>query len=95
VVTAPVHTLPELGKCFRVYSDAYLVMLCIQDESVIDYASRHLKKKHEQNYPTHDLELAAVVFALQFWRHYFYGESCDIFIDHKSLKYFFMCKELK
>ena len=44
-------------------------------------------KPHEQNYPTHDLELATVVFALKIWRHYLYGEKCRIFIDHKSLKY--------
>ena len=51
-------------------------------------------KTHEQNYPTHDLELAAVVFALKVWRHYLYGESCDIFTDHKSLKYIFTQKDL-
>jgi hypothetical protein len=51
-------------------------------------------RKHEENYPTHDLELAAVVFALKIWRHYLYGESCDIFTDHQSLKYIFTQKEL-
>ena len=60
----------------------------MQDSQVIAYTSRQLKK-HKQNYPTHDLELAAVVFALKIWRHYLYGESCDIFTDHKSLKYIF------
>ena len=60
---------------------------------MIAYASRQLKP-YEQNYPTHDLELAAVVFALKIWRHYLYGESCDIFTDHKSLKYIFTQKEL-
>nr|GFB63612.1 reverse transcriptase [Tanacetum cinerariifolium] len=40
---------------------------------------------YEVNYPTHDLELAAVVFALKIWRHYLYGESCDVFTNHKSL----------
>ena len=50
------------------------------------YASRQLKP-HEQNYLTHDLELAAVVFALKIWGHYLYGEKCRIFTDHKSLKY--------
>jgi hypothetical protein len=60
---------------------------------VISYGSRQLKK-HERNYPTHDLELAAVVFSLKLWRHYLYGESCDIYIDHKSLKYIFTQKEL-
>nr|GEY25516.1 retrotransposon protein, putative, Ty3-gypsy subclass [Tanacetum cinerariifolium] len=53
---------------------------------VIAYASRQLKP-YEVNYPTHDLELAAVFFALKIWRHYLYGESCDVFTDHKSLKH--------
>ena len=53
---------------------------------MVPYASRQLKP-HEQNYPTHDLELAVVVFALKIWQHYLYGEKCRIFIDHKSLKY--------
>ncbi|KAA0059961.1 pol protein [Cucumis melo var. makuwa] len=60
---------------------------------VVAYASRQLKS-HEQNYPTHYLELAAVVFALKIWRHYLYGEKIQIFTDHKSLKYFFTQKEL-
>ena len=48
--------------------------------------SRQLKS-HEKNYPTHDLELAAIVFALKIWRHFLYGEKCFIYTDHKSLKY--------
>jgi hypothetical protein len=60
---------------------------------VIAYGSRQLRK-HEGNYPTHDLELAAVVFALKSWRHYLYGEVCDIYTNHKSLKYIFTQKEL-
>nr|GFC59721.1 retrotransposon protein, putative, Ty3-gypsy subclass [Tanacetum cinerariifolium] len=60
---------------------------------VIAYASRQLKP-YEVNYPTHDLELAAVVFALKIWRHYLYGESCDVFTDHKSLKYIFTQRKL-
>ena len=51
-------------------------------------------KRHEKNYPTHDLELAAIVFALKIWRHYLYGEKYRIFIDHKSLKYLLTQKEL-
>ena len=51
-------------------------------------------KPHEQNYPTHDLELDAVVFALKIWRHYLYGEKCRIYTDHKSLKYLLTQKEL-
>ena len=49
---------------------------------------------HEKNYPTHDLELAAVVFALTIWRHYFYGVRVDVFTDHKSFRYMFTYKEL-
>ena len=60
---------------------------------MIAYASRQLKK-HETNYPTHDLELAAVVFALKIWRHYLYGKTCQIFTDHKSLKYLLSQREL-
>ena len=47
-----------------------------------------------KNYPTHDRELAAVVFALKIWRHYLYGEKCRIFTDHKSLKYLLTQKKL-
>ena len=57
------------------------------------YASRQLKP-HEQNYPTHDLELAIVVFALKIWRHYLYGEKFRIYTDHKSLKYLLTQNEL-
>jgi hypothetical protein len=65
----------------------------MQNGKVVGYASRQLKS-YELNYPTHDLELAAVVFALKIWRHYLYGERCEIFTDHKSLKYLFTQKEL-
>jgi hypothetical protein len=61
---------------------------------VVAYASRQLRK-HEENYPTHDLELAGVVQALKIWRHYLMGNKCDIYTDHKSLKYIFMQSELK
>ena len=49
---------------------------------------------HERNYPTHDLELAVIVFALKIWRHYLYGAQFRVFSDHKSLKYLFDQKEL-
>ena len=65
----------------------------MQNDKVIAYASRQLKK-HEHNYSTHDLELAAVVFALRIWRHYLYGVPCRNFTDHKSLQYLFTQKEL-
>jgi hypothetical protein len=96
LVNAPIIALPESGKCFTVYMDASRIGLgCVlmQEDRVIAYGSRQLRK-HEVNYLTHDLELATVVFALKSWRHYLYGESCDIYIDHKSLKYIFTQKEL-
>ena len=42
-----------------------------------------------QNYPTHDMELAAIVFALKIWHHYLYGEQFEMFSIHKSLKFIF------
>jgi hypothetical protein len=65
----------------------------MQEGRVIAYASRALRP-HELNYPTHDLELAAVVHALKIWRHYLMGNHCNIFTDHKSLKYIFTQPEL-
>ncbi|KAL0556433.1 hypothetical protein IC582_004947 [Cucumis melo] len=96
LVTAPVLTVPDGSGSFVIYSDASkkgLGYVLMQQGKVVAYASRQLKS-HEQNYPTHDLELAAVVFALKIWRHYLYGEKIQIFTDHKSLKYFFTQKEL-
>ncbi|CAL9019528.1 unnamed protein product, partial [Prunus brigantina] len=96
LTTAPVLTLPDDSGNFVIYSDASqqgLGCVLMQHGKVIAYASRQLKK-HELNYPVHDLELAAVVFALKIWRHYLYGETCQIFTDHKSLKYLFTQKEL-
>ena len=65
----------------------------MQDGKVVAYASRQLKP-HEQNYPTHDLELVVVVFALKIWQHYLYGEKYRIYTDHMSLKYLLTQKEL-
>ena len=58
----------------------------MQSGRVVAYGSRQLKN-HEQSYPTHDMELAAIVLALKAWRHYLYGEQFEVFSDHKSLKY--------
>ncbi|KAL5570732.1 hypothetical protein UlMin_020329 [Ulmus minor] len=96
LITAPILTIPDGNEGMVVYSDASKMGLgCVlmQHGKVIAYASRQLKD-YEKNYPTHDLELAAVVFALKIWRHYLYGVKCEIFTDHKSLKYFFTQKEL-
>ena len=68
-------------------------MCTYADGKVIAYASRQLKR-HEQNYPTHDLELVAVIHALKIWRHYLYGVHVDVYTDHKSLQYLFKQKEL-
>jgi hypothetical protein len=91
VTTAPVLAQPDNTKSFDVYCDASgtgLSCVLMQDNRVIAYASRALRP-HEQNYPTHDLELAAVVHALKLWRHYLMGAHCNIYTDHKSLKYIF------
>ena len=96
MTSAPILTLPEDNEGFEVYSDAsYQGLGCVlmQHKRVVAYASRQLKK-HELNYPTHDLELAAIIFALKTWRHYLYGATCQIFTDHKGLKYLFTQKEL-
>nr|CAB3451516.1 unnamed protein product [Digitaria exilis] len=96
LTTTPVLTLPDIRKDFVIYCDASrqgLGCVLMQGGKVVAYASRQLRK-HEQNYPTHDLELAAVVHALKIWRHYLIGNKCDIYTDHKSLKYVFTQSEL-
>ena len=96
LIEAPVLTQPTCGKEYVIFSDASLnglVCVLMQEGKVVAYASRQLKP-HEKNYPTHDLELAAIVFALKIWRHYLYGEKCFIYTDHKSLKYLPSQREL-
>jgi hypothetical protein len=60
----------------------------VQDGHVVAYTSRQLSK-HEEKYPTHDLELAVIVPTLKIWRHYIIGKRCEVYSDYKSLKYFF------
>ena len=94
LTSAPILALPNGRDGFVVYSDASrqgLGCVLMQNGRVIAYAFRQLKK-HEENYPTHDLELAAVVFSLKIWRHYLYGVHCRIFTDHKGLQYIFTQK---
>jgi hypothetical protein len=96
LVSAPVLTIPDTTKDFSLYCDASkngLGCVLMQGGNVVAYASRQLRQ-HEVNYPTHDLELAAVVFALKIWRHYLYGAKFEVFSDHKSLKFLFDQKEL-
>ena len=96
LTTAPVLALPDGSEEFTVFTDASkegLGCVLMQKGKVIAYASRKLKN-HEVNYPTHDLELAAVVFALAKWRHYLYRAKVEVLADHKSLKYIFSQKNL-
>jgi hypothetical protein len=89
LTSAPVLVLPDLTKKFDKYCDASrqgLGCVLMQEGQVVCYASRQLRK-HGENYPTHDLKLAAVVHALKMWRHYLIGHQCEIYSDHKSLKY--------
>src|SRR3954464_8076766 len=79
-----------------IYCDASrqgLGCILMQDRHVVAYASRQLRP-YEENYPTHDLELAAVVHALKTWRHYLLGNRREIFTDHQSLKYIFTQPDL-
>ena len=96
LTSAPILIIPTSGEPLVIYSDASKVGLgavLMQNGKVVAYGSRQLKD-HEKNYPTHDLEMAAVIFALKIWRLYLYGVRCEIYTDHKSLKYIFTQKEL-
>ena len=96
LTTTPVLAQLDNTKPFDVYCDASgtgLGCVLMQDNRVIAYSSRSLRP-HEQNYPTHDLELAAVIHALKIWRHYLMGTHCNIYTDHKSLKYIFTQTDL-
>ena len=91
LTTAPILIVPSRGQGYTVYCDvsrAGLGCVLMQSGRVVSYGSRQLKN-HEHNYPTHDMELAVVVFALKIWRHYLYGEQFEVYSNHKSLKYIF------
>ncbi|WVZ81418.1 LOW QUALITY PROTEIN: hypothetical protein U9M48_028798 [Paspalum notatum var. saurae] len=93
LTTAPVLTLPDLTKSFTVYCDASkegLGCVPMREGKVIAYASRRLRK-HEVGYPTHDLDCCA---CSKIRRHYLFGNKCEIYTDHKSLKYIFTQNEL-
>jgi hypothetical protein len=97
LTSAPVLVQPDNSKPFDVFCDASgtgLGCVLMLEGRVIAYASWALRP-HEINYPTHDLELAAIVHAFKIWRHYLMGNRCNIFTDHKSLKYIFTQSELK
>jgi hypothetical protein len=88
--------MPDMEKPFSIYCDASgqgLGCVLMQDGHVVAYASRQLRK-HEEKYPTHDLELAVVVHVLKIWRHYINGKRCEVYSDHRSLKYIFTQADL-
>ena len=91
LTSAPILIVSERGQGYTMYCDASragLRCVLMQSWRIVAYGSRQLKN-HEQNYPTHDNELAVVVFALKIWRHYLYNEEFEVYSDHKSLKYIF------
>jgi ribonuclease HI len=91
LTTALILVMLDMEKPFSIYCDTSgqgLGCILMQDSHMVAYASRQLRK-HEAHYPTHDLELAAVVHALKIWRHYLMGKRCEVYTDHKSLKYIF------
>jgi hypothetical protein len=96
LMSPPVLIMPDLQKGFDIYCDACgqgLGYVLMQEGHVIAYASHQLQK-HKLNYPTHDLELAAVVHAHKIWRHYIMGTKYQVYMGHKSLKYIFTQKDL-
>jgi hypothetical protein len=91
LTTAPVLAQPDIKKPFDVYCDASGMGIrgaLMQDGRPIAYALRQLQR-HEEHYPTHDLELLAVVHTLKVWRHYLLSNLVHIYTDHKRLKYLF------
>ena len=91
LTSTPALVLPEGTQGYAVFCDALgvgLGFVLLQHGKVISYGSSQLLP-HEKYYPTHDLDLAAVVFALKIWCHYLYGVHLDIYTYHKSLRYIF------
>jgi hypothetical protein len=91
LMTAPILVIYDMEKPFSIYCDVSgqgLGCVLIQDGHVVAYVSQQLRK-HEAHYPTHDLELAAVLHALKIWRHFLMEKICELYTDHKSLKYIF------
>ena len=96
LTTAPILIVLEQRQKYTMYYDASvdgLGCVLMQFGRVAAYGSRQLKN-HEQNYPTHDLEFATIIFALKIWYYYLYGEQFEVFSNHKSLKYIFTLWDL-
>lgn len=90
LTSSPILILPDPSKQFDVYCDvSYQGLGCvlIQVRKVIACVSRQLKV-HERNYPTHDLEITSIMFALKIWRHYLYGSKFTMLSDHKTMMKF-------
>ena len=87
--------MSDIHKGFDVFCDASRLDLgCVLLQGkVVAYTSIQLRK-HEQNYPTHDLGLADVVHALKIWRHYMIRNKWQVCTDHKSLMYIFTQRDL-
>jgi hypothetical protein len=88
--------MPDMEKPFSIYCDVSgqgLGYVLMQDGHVVAYASPQLQK-YEEHYLTHDSEFATVVPTLKNWRHYLIGKTCDLYTDHKSLKYIFTQPDL-
>ncbi|GJU62259.1 reverse transcriptase domain-containing protein [Tanacetum coccineum] len=81
----------EQENAFQTLNDKLCNALVL---ALLDGPKDFVLKIHENNYTTHDLELGAVVFALNIWRHYLYGTKSVIYMDHKSLRHIFSQKEL-
>ncbi|MCO5559190.1 hypothetical protein L7F22_012785 [Adiantum nelumboides] len=93
---SPVLKLPDFEKTFEVIVDACakgVGGILRQEGHPVAYESRQLRI-HERNYPTHDLELLAVVHALKKWRHYLLSQIFELVTDHKSLKWIFIQPDL-
>ena len=96
MTSAPIHIVPERGPMYTVYYDASkdeLGCVLMQSGRVVAYGYRQLKN-HERNYPTHDMDLAAIVFTLNILCHYLFGKQFEVFSDNKSLKYIFTKRDL-
>ena len=86
LTSAPILALPDGDSGFELYTEASkhgLGCVLMQNGRVIAYALRQLKI-HEMNYPTHDMELATIVFTLKIWLHYLYGTSFKVLSDHND-----------
>jgi hypothetical protein len=82
---------PDIAKPFDVYCDVSgtrLECVLIQERQVVSYSSRQLRHNKE-HYPTHDLELVAVLMALRIWRHYLLGNVVHIYTDHEFEVYLY------